>query len=162
MYDALVYFARQWVSRTGRHRLGVANLYERARWELAITTDDRDDKLSNNHRAFYARLIMAQEPDLDGLLVLRPSEADEWIEKRNMDTHIIALCKENTYRWELKRVSKTEILLSNKRCAIRFPFTYEGTLKVKEAAGGQRIKIEPLLKQWIRAETVRLHQGESA
>jgi hypothetical protein len=67
------------VSRTGRHKLGIKTLYERARWEIALATTDADFKLNNNFTAWYSRLIMAQEPDLAGLFDLRTSKADLWI-----------------------------------------------------------------------------------
>ncbi len=76
VYSTLVALARQWVAATGRRRLGIATLFERARWELAITTSDPDFKLNNSYRAYYARLIMAREPDLVDLFAVRTSEAD--------------------------------------------------------------------------------------
>ena len=79
VYQVLVRLAREWVGRTGRHKLGIATLYERARWEIALATTDADFKLNNDWRSYYARLIMAQEPDLAGLFDLRASKADEWI-----------------------------------------------------------------------------------
>lgn len=77
VYHTLVALARQWVERTGRRRLGIATLYERARWEIAVTTSDPDFKLNNSYRAYYARLIMAREPDLQELFATRKSQADE-------------------------------------------------------------------------------------
>ena len=44
-----------------------------------MQTTDPEYKINNNFTAFYARLIMAQEPDLAGIFDLRTSEADEWI-----------------------------------------------------------------------------------
>lgn len=82
VYETLVRLARQWVQRTGRHKLGIGALYERARWEIALATSDPEFKINNNFRAFYARLIMRDHPDLDGLFELRSSEADEWIKDR--------------------------------------------------------------------------------
>lgn len=79
VYTVLVRLAREWVSRTGRHRLGIKSLCERARWDIAISTSDPDYKINNYFTAYYARLIMAQEPDLVGLFELRRSEADDWI-----------------------------------------------------------------------------------
>lgn len=79
VYTTLVRLAREWVSRTGRHKLGIATLFERARWEIALSTTDADFKLNNSYRAWYARLIMAQERDLAGLFDLRTSKADLWI-----------------------------------------------------------------------------------
>jgi hypothetical protein len=79
VYETLVRLAREWVGRTGRHKLGIATLFERARWEIALATTDADFKLNNSYRAYYARLIMLREPDLAGLFDLRASEADQWI-----------------------------------------------------------------------------------
>ena len=79
VYTTLVRLAREWVGRTGRHKLGIATLYERARWEIALNTSDADFRLNNDYRAYYARLIMAQERDLAGLFDLRTSKADSWI-----------------------------------------------------------------------------------
>ncbi|OBI95586.1 hypothetical protein A5625_08160 [Mycobacterium sp. 1465703.0] len=82
VYDTLVRLAREWVARTGRHKLGIATLFERTRWEIALATNDPEYKLNNNWKAYYARLIMRREPDLDELFDLRASEADEWIAGR--------------------------------------------------------------------------------
>ena len=79
VYTTLVRLAREWVAKTGRHKVGIGALYEVARWEIALATTDADFKIDNSHRAFYSRLIMAQEPDLAGLFDLRTSKADLWI-----------------------------------------------------------------------------------
>lgn len=79
VYAVMVSLARQWVARTGRDRVGIAALFERARWEIALVTGDPDHKINNDYRAYYARLIMAQEPGLAGLFEVRRSAADEWI-----------------------------------------------------------------------------------
>lgn len=75
VYRTLVYLARQWVN-AGHTRLGIATLFERARWEFAMSTTDPDYKINNNYKPYYARLIMSQEPDLDGLFELRRAAAD--------------------------------------------------------------------------------------
>lgn len=79
VYATLRRLARQWIARTGRHKLGISALFERSRWEIALATSDPDFKLNNNYRAFYARLLMKQEPDLRDLFELRVSQADAWI-----------------------------------------------------------------------------------
>lgn len=79
VYTELVRLAHEWCWHTGRNKLGIKTLYERTRWEIAIATSDPDFKLNNNYTAFYARLIMHQEPDLAGLFTLRTSEADDYI-----------------------------------------------------------------------------------
>jgi hypothetical protein len=81
VYDTLVRLSREWVRRTGRKKLGIASLFERTRWEIALATSDADYKLNNNYRAYYARLIMHQESDLDNLFELRCSDADIWLAK---------------------------------------------------------------------------------
>lgn len=79
VYEVLVRLAREWVRSTGRHKLGAKALFERARWEIALTTNDPDFKLNNSYTPYFSRLIMAHESDLDGLFHCRASEADEWI-----------------------------------------------------------------------------------
>lgn len=76
VYDTLVRLAREWKTATNGRRTGISALYEVARWQIAIATGDGDFKLNNDFRAFYARLIMAENADLDGLFELRRSQAD--------------------------------------------------------------------------------------
>ena len=74
VYRTLVSFARQWRERRGSDAVcGIGALYERARWEMWIRSlsDKPPPKLSNNHRAFYARLIMERNPDLAGIFRLK-------------------------------------------------------------------------------------------
>jgi hypothetical protein len=82
VYATYVRLARAWVERTGRSRIGIGALTERVRWEIALTTSDADHKINNDHRAYYARLIMQNEPDLANLFELRTSAADDWIAGR--------------------------------------------------------------------------------
>lgn len=77
VYDILVSLARKWVRKTHRDKVGIGMLYEIARWQVAMTTIDQDYKLCNDYRAYYARLIMAQEPDLSTIFNLRKSAADK-------------------------------------------------------------------------------------
>ncbi|MFC6017238.1 hypothetical protein ACFP2T_13600 [Plantactinospora solaniradicis] len=78
VYQVMVGLAREWVSRTGRQKLGINSLVERVRWEIAMKTNDPDFKINNNLAPFYSRMIMRQEPDLADLFELRKSIADEW------------------------------------------------------------------------------------
>ena len=74
VYEVLVRLARQWRERRGtKAKIGIGALYERARWEVAIQSLVTQDppKLSNNHRAYYARLILAENPDLAGIFQLK-------------------------------------------------------------------------------------------
>lgn len=84
VYATLVRLAREWIRKTGRRHLGIGQLTERARWEIAMATSDPDYKINNNYRAYYARLMMAENRDLDGIFNLRVSEADEWMRERQV------------------------------------------------------------------------------
>lgn len=46
-------------------------LFERLRWLYAIKTRGDAYRLNNNYRAFYARLIMAAHPELEGFFKVR-------------------------------------------------------------------------------------------
>lgn len=72
VYTALVRYSRQWMSH-GNRKLGIATLFEKLRWEWHVTSlaDHDGFKLNNNYRAHYARKIMAENPDLDGLFEIR-------------------------------------------------------------------------------------------
>lgn len=78
VYHQLVRLARQWVA-AGRVRIGIATLYERMRWEWHVGgIQDKDGyRLNNNFQALYARKIMAENPDLDGLFQLRERRASK-------------------------------------------------------------------------------------
>jgi hypothetical protein len=72
--EHLVKFARQWRERRGSSaKVGIKALYERARWELWFQSldDSPPPKLSNNHTAYYARLMMEECPDLEGIFQLK-------------------------------------------------------------------------------------------
>tara|TARA_R110000751_G_scaffold35565_2_gene87410 strand:+ start:719 stop:1024 length:306 start_codon:yes stop_codon:yes gene_type:complete len=55
----------------GRGKYGVKSLFEIIRWHRAMSTEGDEFKLNNNHAPFYARLIMAQEPELEGFFETR-------------------------------------------------------------------------------------------
>lgn len=79
VYDLLVRSARAYKKQTGHEKCGMSLLFGRARWVLAVETDEGDPGLNNNYASFYARLVMAQEADLSTMFDLRRSTADEWI-----------------------------------------------------------------------------------
>ncbi len=69
VYIYFASFARQALNR-GRGRFGVGAIWERMRWELNFETDsDEPFKISNNHRAYYARRIMAENKDFEGFFI---------------------------------------------------------------------------------------------
>ena len=86
VYKALLHFARQWRDRYGPDSVcGIKSLYERARWEkwFPRLDDNPPPKLSNNHTAFYARLIMERNPDLEGLFRLKRQRVQSTIGPQN-------------------------------------------------------------------------------
>ncbi len=77
VYKTLVELAREFVLATGKRRLGVSFLWDRARWDLQIQTGgSRDFRLNDHLRAYYARVIMFLEDDLHGVFELRKSDAE--------------------------------------------------------------------------------------
>lgn len=72
VYQALLRFSLDWRAKHGPDaHLGVAKLFEQVRWELHLQLGDQVPKLNNNHRAFYARLLMSRHQELEGLFILR-------------------------------------------------------------------------------------------
>lgn len=59
------------VKRAGRKRWSVNAAFEVVRYNADVTTDHRTYKLNNNHRAFYARWLMRDVPELKGFFATR-------------------------------------------------------------------------------------------
>lgn len=78
VYVALVRLTRIAV-RNGRKVVGMQSCIERLRWDYFTQTTHRADefKINNNFASRYARLIMANEPDLDGIYKTRRLKDDE-------------------------------------------------------------------------------------
>lgn len=67
----LLRFADELIA-AGRPRFGIAALWERMRWFVAIETrSDVGLKLNNSYRSFYARLLLLLRPALVGVLETR-------------------------------------------------------------------------------------------
>ena len=74
VYDELARLARRALA-DGRKRIGIKMLWEVVRWQhMCMTATDGEYKLNNNYHAFYARLLMRQEPDLRGIFEIRGDE----------------------------------------------------------------------------------------
>ena len=71
VYALFERFALQMAAR-GR-RFGISLLTERVRWEAATTwdPDERGFKINNNHRAYIARQLIEDHPELEELLTCR-------------------------------------------------------------------------------------------
>jgi len=72
VYDTVVRLTRELVSN-GHRKVGMRMLCEVVRWEyMRFTTDPSCEfKINNDYSPRYARLIMAQEPDLADVYELR-------------------------------------------------------------------------------------------
>lgn len=73
VYASLVRLAR-YAKERGKTKLGFRMLWEVLRWEMFTSTIQNDGdqyKLNNNYHYFYARLMMEQEPDLNGIFEIR-------------------------------------------------------------------------------------------
>jgi len=70
IYEDLVNRTRM-LKRMGRRRVGMKMLFEVLRWQHLVRTAADDFKLNNDYTSRYARLIMEQEPDLEGMFETR-------------------------------------------------------------------------------------------
>lgn len=57
--------------RDGATRLGIGALYEVLRWQHRRATRGDTFRLNNNHRAFYARLLIDRHPEWERLFETR-------------------------------------------------------------------------------------------
>lgn len=76
VYAELRRFALEAVGK-GRRRLSINLLFERLRWFTEIETEGDAFKVNNTFRAWYARLLMRDEPRLAGMFETRKSDADD-------------------------------------------------------------------------------------
>jgi len=62
----------------GVEHYGIGALWEVLRYQRLVTDDPTSNfKLNDHYRAYYAREIMARNPDLEGFFATRRSAADE-------------------------------------------------------------------------------------
>lgn len=94
VYEELRKIARD-LRRRGIRRVGIALLFERLRWISKIETDGDPFRLDNSHRAYYARLLMA-EPDLAGLFETRSSATDPAFHERQPRRRVRTVVSEAT------------------------------------------------------------------
>ena len=76
VYAALRRLALDLANR-GKTRIGVKGLVEVLRWHHQLVTDDptSDYQINNSYTAFYARLLVANEPALADRIELRAQRA---------------------------------------------------------------------------------------
>jgi hypothetical protein len=65
IYQMICHYSQQ-VIDAGHDHYAIATIWERMRWHFHVETKDKDFKLPNNHRAYYARFWLAQHPDREG------------------------------------------------------------------------------------------------
>ena len=70
VYEHLVRMTYDLKAR-GNNRVGMGMLFEVLRWQAAMSTTGIDFKLNNNFRSRYARLIMANHEQLNGIYETR-------------------------------------------------------------------------------------------
>ena len=77
VYDKLEQLALQ-LRRSGINRWGMKALWEVCRYELMLRTSAsaKSFRLNNNHTAYYARLLMDQNPELAGFFETREHRGD--------------------------------------------------------------------------------------
>ena len=69
-------FARQKIIR--HQRFGIAAITERVRWEMSLsTTSDDGFKINNNHRAYIARRLVEEMPEVADLIRVRPVRCEK-------------------------------------------------------------------------------------
>lgn len=63
IYDLFVRFAHEALA-AGHKTLSASLIVERIRWEVDVVTRSDDPfKINNNHRAFYSRKFMTENPE---------------------------------------------------------------------------------------------------
>ena len=76
VYALFCRFTQAAVAR-GCKNFSVASIIERIRWETEVETTGGEFKIGNNHRAYYARMWMADNPDHAGFFRTRPVRGQE-------------------------------------------------------------------------------------
>lgn len=74
IYNTFKAYANQLIA-SGVEKLSAYLIYERMRWEAAISGND-GYKLNNNYRPYYARLFMQDHPQFEGWFELRSTVAE--------------------------------------------------------------------------------------
>lgn len=70
VYRRLVDMTRQLLDQ-GHRRVGIGMLFEVLRWEHMTTTSSTPFKLNNTLRSRYARLLVSEHPEWDGVFETR-------------------------------------------------------------------------------------------
>ena len=81
VYELFCVFTFQAINK-GHHRLSSEMIINRIRWETSVVTSDKDYKINNDYKPFYARLFMEEHPQYKNFFNTRGSHADnlDWKE----------------------------------------------------------------------------------
>ncbi len=81
VYDLFKRFAFEAINK-GHVRLSSEMIINRIRWETSVVTTDKDYKINNDYKPFYARLFMEEHPTYNNFFNTRGSHADnlDWKE----------------------------------------------------------------------------------
>jgi len=71
VYRTLRRLAREWARKHRGERCGMKMLWAVMRWELRMGDRSAEYALNNDYTSRYARLLMAEEPELGGLFETR-------------------------------------------------------------------------------------------
>lgn len=75
VYAALRSLAFQMIGN-GVRQYGIKGLFEILRWQFALQTNGEPFRLSNDFTSRYARLLVKNNPELDGFFTLRELRAE--------------------------------------------------------------------------------------
>lgn len=72
VYNEIVKLARQ-IKNRGYDHYGMQAIFEVIRFHTMMKTSGDHFKINNNWRSYYSRLVMANNPDLEGFFRIRES-----------------------------------------------------------------------------------------
>lgn len=75
-YAAIEVAALRWSEASPGTRIGIARLVENLRYSKEVVVDGMMFKMNNNHRAMYARLLIARHPKLAKVIETRGRRED--------------------------------------------------------------------------------------
>lgn len=70
VYDLVEKFTFDVIKR-GYDRYSINSIFERIRWHTDVETEGDTFKISNNHRAYYARYFMHLHPQYEGFFTTK-------------------------------------------------------------------------------------------
>jgi hypothetical protein len=78
VYELVERFTYEAINR-GFENYSINSIFERIRWHTDIETEEEEQfKLSNNHRAYYARLFMHYHPEHKGFFRTKETRDEKY------------------------------------------------------------------------------------